>query len=107
MSKPKFYGYPQVADFIATDKELAVYRRFDRTASRVLLQLQTEIIVLQTKLDKIDAGDAADQDEKRQAASATIYEELLEPRDHRDEEKQRIYSKLRTSLKEYCILNQI
>ena len=73
---PLVTGYAQVADFIATDKELAVYRRFDKTASRVLLQLQSEILSLQTALDVIDREDASDQDEKRQLAAATIPQEF-------------------------------
>lgn len=95
-------GYAKVAEFIATDKELAIYRRFDRTAARILLVLQSEILFKQQELDEIDAADAADQDEKRRLASATIYDELPGPPDPRDEKKNRLYKELRTLLKEYC-----
>ena len=100
---PLFTGYAQVADFIATDKELAVYRRFDRTAARILLQLQSEILALQTALDVIDRDDASDQDEKRQLAAATISGEFpLHLQSARDTERKRIYTELRTTVKEYC-----
>ena len=100
---PGVTGYAQVADFIATDKELAVYRRFDRTAARLLLQLQSEILSLQTALDAIDQDDASDQDEKRQLAAATISRELPQHlQSARDIEKQRIYIELRKIVKEYC-----
>lgn len=95
-------GYAQVARFIATDKELAVYRRFDRTAARILLVLQSEILLKQRQLDILDEDDATDPDEKRFLSAATIYEELREPRDPRDEEKHRLCLELRKLLKEYC-----
>lgn len=95
-------GYAQAANFIATDKELAVYRRFDRTAARVLLVMQSEIIAKQNRLDILDEEDANDpKQEKGFLASATIYEELQE-RDPRDEEKFKLLGELRKLLQEYC-----
>ena len=100
--KREFTGYAQVADFISSDKELAVYRRFDRTAARLLLVLQSEIILKQGQLDELDEQDAKNADEKRFLAASTIYEELSERRESQDEEKQKLLAGLRTSLKEYC-----
>ena len=96
-------GYAQAANFIATDKELAVYRRFDRTAARVLLVMQSEILLKQNRLDTLDEEDANDPrpEEKGFTSSATIYEELHE-RDPRDEEKHKLLGELRKLLKEYC-----
>lgn len=94
-------GYAQAASFIATDKELAVYRRFDRTAARVLLVMQSEIIAKQNRLDILDEEDANDPKDKGFLASATIYEELRE-REPRDEEKFKLLGELRKLLKEYC-----
>lgn len=94
-------GYAQAANFIATDKELAVYRRFDRTAARVLLVMQSAILSKQNRLDALDEEDAKDPKEKGFLSSATIYEELQE-RDPRDEEKFELLGELRKLLKEYC-----
>ena len=94
-------GYAQAASFIATDKELAVYRRFDRTAARVLLVMQSEILSKQNRLDVLDGEDANDPNEKGFLSSATIYEELQQ-RDPRDEEKSKLLAELRKLLKEYC-----
>ena len=95
-------GYAQAASFISTDKELAVYRRFDRTAARVLLVMQSEILSKQMKLDKLDEQEATDpNEEKGFLSSATIYEELPD-RDPRDEEKYKLLAELRKLLKEYC-----
>lgn len=99
-------GYAQVAEFIATDKELAVYHRFDRTAARILLILQSEISFKQKQLDEIDAEDAIDKDEKRQLASGTIQEEFQGPLLAHDVRKQELYSQLKPLLKEYCRLDE-
>ena len=91
-----------MADFISSDKELAVYRRFDKTAARLLLVLQSEIILKQGQLDELDEQDAKAADEKRFLAASTLYEELSEPREARDDQKRKLLAELRTSLKEYC-----
>lgn len=95
-------GYAQVANFIATDKELAVYRRFDTTAARILLVMQSEIMSKQKRLDALDEEDAKDPNEKGFLSSANIYEELPEP-GPRDEEKYKLLGQLRTLLKEFCM----
>ena len=100
--KREIAGYAQVANFISSDKELAVYRRFDRTAARLLLVLQSEIMHKQAQLDELDEQDAKDTDEKRFLAASTIYEELSERREPRDDERHKLLSALKTSLKEYC-----
>ena len=100
--KRKLAGYAQVADFISSDKELAVYRRFDRTAARLLLVLQSEIMLKQGQLDELDELDAKATDEKRFLAASTIYDELSERREPRDDEKHKLLEALKTSLKEYC-----
>ena len=100
-NKIQTLGYAQAASFIATDKELAVYRRFDRSAARVLLVMQSEIQSKQNRLDTLDEEDAKDPKEKGFLSSATIYEELQE-RDPRDEEKHKLLGELRHLLKEYC-----
>lgn len=98
--KRRTSGYAQAANFIATDKELAVYRRFDRTAARALLNLQSEILSKQNQLDALDEEDANDPKETGFLSSATIYEELRE-RNPRDEEKNKLLGELRKLLKEY------
>lgn len=100
--KREITGYAQVADFISSDKELAVYRRFDRTAARVLLVLQSEIMLKQVQLDELDEQDAKDTDEKRFLAASTIYDELSERHEPRDNEKHKLLDALKTNLKEYC-----
>lgn len=53
----RFEAYPSFADFIASDPELSVYRRFDGLSSRNLLYLQSELLDLQTQLADFDEED--------------------------------------------------
>lgn len=99
-------GYAQVAEFIATDKELAIYRRFDRTAARILLILQSQILYKQTQLDEIDEEDAKDKDEKRHFALGVIQEENRQPPDARDIRRNELYRDLKLLLKEYCMIEE-
>jgi hypothetical protein len=55
-------GYPQLAAFINSDDSFAIFRKFSRTNTRLLLHLQAEIQVLEKELDTLDRGDARDSE---------------------------------------------
>ena len=94
-------GYAQLADFISTDKELAVYRRFDKPAARCLLRLQSRIQHLHERLDAIDRAETSASDEKGQLAASTLVEERQLPHNAKDGEKETIYADLTTTIKTY------
>ena len=52
-----FVGYHTFADFVASDVELSVYKRFDRLSTRNLLYLQTELLEAERQLAEFDAED--------------------------------------------------
>jgi vacuolar-type H+-ATPase subunit I/STV1 len=49
-------GYPSLASFIASDPDQtsAIYKRFDRLASRHLLHLQSQLAELEAEQDRLD-----------------------------------------------------
>ncbi|PMD60665.1 uncharacterized protein K444DRAFT_721015 [Hyaloscypha bicolor E] len=51
-------GWPQLAAFLHSDDDFAIFRRFGLTHCRVLVQLQAEIQLLEKKLAEIDQADA-------------------------------------------------
>lgn len=57
-------GFAQAARWIALDpdKETFIYRRFGELAARNLMYLQSELLVLENKLDQLDINDAIDFD---------------------------------------------
>lgn len=57
--KEAFHNYRTFADFIASDQELFVFRRFDRLNARNLLYLQSELIWLEAQLQEMDDEEAS------------------------------------------------
>ena len=55
-----FHNYRTFAEFIASDEELLVFRRFDRLNARNLLYLQSELVALEARLKEFDDEDIAD-----------------------------------------------
>jgi hypothetical protein len=50
-------GYPSLANFISSDRDFFVFRRFNNLAARNLLYLQDELIELEEKLNAIDLAE--------------------------------------------------
>lgn len=57
-------GFPQAAAFINADPTFAIYRRFSRGRTRIILQLQAQLMMLEKKLDQYDKEMAEDKDAK-------------------------------------------
>jgi hypothetical protein len=56
-------GYPQLAAYLNSDPDFAIYRRFGFLQSRLLIYRQYEIEVLQERLHQLDRDDdQKDQD---------------------------------------------
>lgn len=50
-------GYANLAAFQSSDEYFAVYRRFGYLQSRLLLDKQDQLRILENELDALDAGD--------------------------------------------------
>ena len=95
-------GYPDFAAFIASDKELAIFRAFDKLSSRNILYLQSELLYLQNKLEKFDRDDLVAKDFKDKM-SARCFEILAEPENDLDRERLNLIRQIRPVLKEYSV----
>lgn len=97
-----FHSYSTFADFIATDDELPIFRRFDRLNARNLLYLQGELIALEAQLQTLDGEDAKDGS-MDVMLSAKCWETLsLRAEEHPHEiERMELIKKIRTVIKEY------
>lgn len=58
-------GFPQAAAFINADPTFPIYRRFSRGRTRIILQLQAELMTLEKKLDYYDKELAKNKDTER------------------------------------------
>jgi hypothetical protein len=52
-------GWPQLAAFMHSEDNFAIFRRFGLVHCRVLVQLQAEIQLLEKKLSALDQSDAS------------------------------------------------
>ncbi|QYT03245.1 hypothetical protein H0G86_010215 [Trichoderma simmonsii] len=98
-------GFAQVARWVALDpdKETSIYRKFDALAARNLLYLQSELLVLENKLEQIDINDAKSDD--MDLGDAIMTWETLEQQFNNGNEKARVRMdliiKIRARIKEY------
>jgi len=101
---PTFHAYPSFADFIASDPELSVFKRFNRLSSRNLLYLQSELLDLQAQLQDFDEEDYNGKDGEV-LLSAKCWETFAaraeEPQYPREKERMETIHKIRISMKEY------
>lgn len=67
-------GFPQAAAFVNADPTYAIYRRFSRGRTRIILQLQADLMMLEKKLDQYDKGIAEDKD-----AEWTLHQSKFQP----------------------------
>ena len=56
-SKELLEGYVELAEFIESDAQLSIWRRYDTLAARNLLYLEAELQLIQFKLQKLDRED--------------------------------------------------
>lgn len=61
-SRSRLTGFPSFADFIATDADAAIYRKYERLSARNLLYLQSALHELEGKLEELDAEDVKERE---------------------------------------------
>jgi hypothetical protein len=96
-------GYPALAEWVARDPdhETFIFRRFDTLAARNLLNLQSELVVIENKLDRIDRDSRLRLD-----AGLMCWETFMEEVEDQDDqskakERKRLYDKLERRLRDY------
>lgn len=52
--------YRTFADFVASDSDLSIFRRFDCLNAKNLLYLQSELLSLEDQIDQLDEEDLAE-----------------------------------------------
>lgn len=80
-------GFPQAAAFLNADPTFAIYRRFNRGRTRIILQLQAQLMMLEKKLDQYDKEMAENKDTEwilRQSRSQPLQNAPKEPGDLRN-----------------------
>ena len=108
-------GYAELAEFIASDNDFLLFRKFGALGARNLLYLQAEVQVLEAQLKRMDEDDrirminAKDIGEKMQVDRAARDWEYMTRTAHEDEngreaKKLKVTVKIRRVMKEYRML---
>ena len=97
-----FEAYPSFANFIASDPELSVFRRFDSLSSRNLLYLQSELLDLQAQIAEFDQEDYNEKN-GNVILSAKCWETFaVRAEEHpRENERMETIRRIRVVMKEY------
>ncbi|KAH0534091.1 hypothetical protein FGG08_007310 [Glutinoglossum americanum] len=104
-------GFSDFSQFIASDDDLSIYRRFGSLGARNILYLQAELQLLEQNLQKLDEADHdvvmrhSDEDEKKEVDLAARAWECFEYQSKKGTERQMLKMKLilriREVMKEY------
>jgi hypothetical protein len=96
-------GYPALAEWVARDPdhETFIFRRFDRLAARNLLNMQSELVEIEDKLNRIDQDSRLGLD-----AGLMCWETFIEEIEDQDnqgyaKERKRLYDRLERRVKDY------
>lgn len=103
-------GYTDLSEFISSDPQLSIYRRYDRLATRNLVYLEAEMQLLEIRLQKIDEQEleltkACCQEEKEstevEARCWEVFEQEAKKQQSRASVKMELAIKLKETVKEY------
>ena len=72
----KYIGYKGYADFLSSDDDFLILRRFDSLCARVALGFQDEITALEEELDELDAKHS--RRESRDVNNGTLRDDIKE-----------------------------
>lgn len=94
-------GYPTFAEFIAKDRDAAIYRKFERLSARNLLYQQSELHDLERQLKQLDHEDAEDIDNRAAQEAAVNWEHFSKDTSREAEHRRSLQTDIKTKLKEY------
>jgi hypothetical protein len=90
-------GFAQLASFLNSDDNFAVFRRFGRLSARALIQLQIDLTDLEKTLDELDKKDNADEVLVWRLRGCDDFEGW------NPDQRDLLLSKILPKLSEYCI----
>jgi hypothetical protein len=94
-------GYPALADFIARDRDAAIYHKFGRLSARNLLYQQSELHDLEKQLDDMDHAEAKNLDDEEARKSAVEWKHFSTGTSVQARRRRDLQAKIKSSLKEY------
>ena len=96
-------GYPSFAEFIAKDKDAAIYRCFGNLSARSLLYQQSELHELERKLEELDREDAKDIDNENAQKAARQWTHYAEDPSDQGRARRTLQAEIKVKIKEYRV----
>ena len=94
-------GYPSFAQFIATDSDAAIYRKYGHLSARNLLYLQSELHELEAQLQQLDLEDAKDINNEAAQKVAREWVHCNDPNNQAACRHKVLQEKIRLKVREY------
>ena len=94
-------GYPEFAEFVASDRDAAIYRKFERLSARNLLYQQSELHDLERQLEEIDREDAEDIENEAAQKSSVDWQYFVNDTSEQAHRHRTLQATIKLKLKEY------
>ena len=88
-------GYPSLAQFIASDADAAIYRKFGHLSARNLLHFQSELHGLEEQLQQFDREDTKDIHDNNAQKVAGEWDYFNDPKNERAQKHKGLQRKIR------------
>ena len=94
-------GYPTLANFIASDKDAAIYRKFEKLSARCLLYQQSELHDLEQQLEQLDLADSRDIDDDEAQQAAVSWDHYASSATEKGQKRRELIMRIKAKLKAY------
>lgn len=94
-------GFPEFAEFIARDRDAAIYRQFERLSARNLLYQQSELHDLEKQLEDSDRADTKDVNNEPAQKAALYWQHFSTDTSEQAQKRRSLQATIKLKLKEY------
>ena len=94
-------GYPSFAEFIAKDKDAAIYRRYESLSARNLLYQQSELHELDKQVAKLDKEEAAKIENENAQKAARQWRHYVNDQSDQGCARRALQDEIKVKLKAY------
>jgi len=101
ISPNRLEGYPEFAEFVARDRDAAIYRKFERLSARNLLYQQSELHDLEKQLENLDREDAKDLEDEAAQKAAVYWQHFVNDTSEQAQRRRSLQATIKLKLKEY------
>ena len=98
---PRLEGYPSFAEFIAKDKDAAIYRRYESLSTRNLLYQQSELHELENQAAELDKQEAAKIENETAQQAARQWSYYINDQSEQGRARRALQDKIKVKMKAY------